>query len=437
MGRQVVEDSSDLGSLSDVQWHQLEDAASRFEEALKRDPSARLAAYLPRPTDLLRGLILQELIKVDLEFRWKSRQQMLLESYRENFAELGPAEGLPVKLIFEEYLIRHLFGDKPALASYRERFPRQYPELEREVGRQARAAAPEARSVAAPAVSKPARKVVQGPPAVTYPGGGGGLIREAVTLNIAGGLVLIRKLGTGPFGEVWRAQGAGDFSCAVKFLLRSPNPDDEKHELQVLKKLGGLRHSFLLTTYSRWFWEDWLCIVMELADRSLWDRFQECRKQQALEGVPKVELLRNIREAAEALDFLHRNGARHGDIKPQNLLLLGEHVKLADHGLSWRVENQDPNRTIAGLPPYLAPEAIFGDFRPQSDQFSLAASYAELRHGRRPFRGILRNQPDLKGLPEKEQQALCKALDPEPGKRFPSCQVFAQALTNAALVGIV
>src|SRR5205807_2630086 len=106
--------------------------------------------------------------------------------------------------------------------------------------------------------------------------------------------------------------------------------------------------------------------------------FKEC---QAQGGIPLPELFRYFWEAAEALDFLHRNKVLHRDIKPDNLLLVAGHVKVADFGL---IRLQEVDQTsfasvVCGTPSYMAPEVWDSKPSERSDLYSLAVSYAELR----------------------------------------------------------
>ena len=74
-----------------------------------------------------------------------------------------------------------------------------------------------------------------------------------------------------------------------------------------------------------------MVVITELADMSLSDRFNQCVKS-GLKGIPRVELMEYLREAAEALDYLgedHR--LQHLDVKPENLLLVSNHIKVADY----------------------------------------------------------------------------------------------------------
>ena len=117
---------SNLGHLKTDQWEFLQDCADRFENAWQKSATVDLAQFLPPPGHPLRLVTLQELIKTDLEIRWRRGQVLGLEYYLEKYPELGPPQDLPPQLIFEEYRIRHLHGDKPDLQHYHKRFPAQF-----------------------------------------------------------------------------------------------------------------------------------------------------------------------------------------------------------------------------------------------------------------------------------------------------------------------
>jgi hypothetical protein len=87
----------------------------------------------------------------------------------------------------------------------------------------------------------------------------------------------------------------------------------------------------------------------------------------------------------------------------------------------------------------MAPEVWHQRVSKHSDQYSLAATYAEMRMGRRAFAGRtpieiaeahLRGEPDLAPLPYAEQVVLRKALAKQPDKRYRSCADFARALAE-------
>jgi formylglycine-generating enzyme required for sulfatase activity len=118
---------------------------------------------------------------------------------------------------------------------------------------------------------------------------------------------------------------------------------------------------------------------------------------------------------------------------------VGGSVKVADFGLAKLLEHSRATATGAMTPAYAAPEFLNKEVSAHSDQYSLAASYCQLRGGRLPFTGDtsqiltghLLHPPDLTMLPEAERPAVAKALAKKPEDRWPSCRAFAQAVAVA------
>jgi serine/threonine protein kinase len=263
------------------------------------------------------------------------------------------------------------------------------------------------------------------------------------------GYRLIERLGGGGFGEVWKCEAPGGLFKAIKFVygdLAAAGEDDQRatQELKALSRVKTVRHPYVLSLERYDIIDGQLLIVMELADRNLWDRFKECRAQ-GLPGIPRPELLGYVEETAEALDLM--NGEyqlQHLDIKPQNLFLVHNHVKVADFGLVKALEGMQASVTGGVTPVYAAPETFDGWVSRFCDQYSLAIVYQELLTGQRPFVGNnvrhlivqhLQSPPNVSSLPAAEQPIIARALAKTPDERFPTCLDLVRALREAATVG--
>src|SRR5438046_2814524 len=107
---------------------ELEATLDRFERAWQRGAPPLLVDYLTAEfvAQATRLKLLKELIKLDLEFRWRSPQhidRLLLEQYLLHHPELRQAGKLPLDLITEEYRVRQRWGDRPDHQAYLQRFP--------------------------------------------------------------------------------------------------------------------------------------------------------------------------------------------------------------------------------------------------------------------------------------------------------------------------
>lgn len=264
--------------------------------------------------------------------------------------------------------------------------------------------------------------------------------------EILRGYFLESRLGRGGFGEVWRASAPGGIAVAIKFValerrVRAP-------ELRALEVIKGIRHPNLLSIFGAHQQDGYLLILMELADRTLLDRLREVEGQGYV-GIPIDELLEYTAEAAKGLDYLHQprtpadggppRSIQHRDIKPQNLLLSGGSVKVGDFGLVRFLENNLASHTGSMTTAYAAPEFFQQQTSNQSDQYSLAVSYCQLRSGRLPFTGSpvelmvghREKEPDLSMLPPSERPVVRRALAKSPDERWPSCGAFAKELRRA------
>ena len=253
-------------------------------------------------------------------------------------------------------------------------------------------------------------------------------IREADEEPIPG-YRLIKPLGSGGFGEVWQCEAPGKILKAIKFVFgnldASATGDGRaRQEFHALQRVKEVRHPFVLSIERIDILDGEVAIVMELAENSLYDVLQELR-QTGLPGIPRDRLLRYMADTADGLDFLgETHNLMHLDVKPRNLFLVGDHVKVADFGLTKHLERSSSSGIMAGISPqYAAPETFASRITKFSDQYSLAIVYHELLTGRRPFTGKtirelalqhMNLDPDLSGLPERDRRIVALRVSERP-----------------------
>jgi serine/threonine protein kinase len=166
------------------------------------------------------------------------------------------------------------------------------------------------------------------------------------------------------------------------------------------------------------------------------------------ERLKLVTVLNYVQQLANAIEYIHKQGLVHQDIKPENILLgRNSKVWLSDFGITIvvREASSQSTQSFTGTLSYMAPERIQGKPCAASDQYALGVVVYEWLTGKRPFQGspeqVMRQHiharppfinaafPDIS--PEIERVVL-KSLAKDPRDRFPSIQDFAVALTQAA-----
>ena len=273
-------------------------------------------------------------------------------------------------------------------------------------------------------------------------------IREANAEPITG-YRLIEPLGSGGFGEVWKCEAPGGIYKAIKFVYGNLNSLDQdciraEQELRALQRIKEVRHPFICSLDRIESVDGELVIVMELAERTLHDVFVECQNAGMI-GIGKDDLMRYLRDAAEALDYMNeKHGLQHLDVKPKNLFIIGDRIKVADFGLVKNLERSGSGILGGVTPLYAPPETFQGKISPYSDQYSLAIVYQEMLTGHRPFsaknirllaQAHLTEEPDLRSLPELERPVIGRALSKDPLKRYSSCMAMMGALYKAHVPG--
>src|SRR5262249_6593466 len=232
----------------------------------------------------------------------------------------------------------------------------------------------------------------------------------------------------------------GGICVAVKVIYRPVGSDADQHEKKAIDRIKNLSHPFLLSTHAYWIEDGRLHIAMELADGTTRDRLKACLAR-GLMGIPPEELLRLIKQAAEALDYVHGEGLFHRDIKPDNILIKKGFAKIGDFSLVRQQDTLSLEDASAGTLAYMGPECYRGNVARQSDQYSLAITYFELRTNRRPYptrtgwyeamMDAVEGVPDLTPLEGAEVEVLNKALAKNTAERYATCLDFVEALEKA------
>ncbi|MEI6448159.1 MAG: protein kinase, partial [Actinomycetes bacterium] len=162
--------------------------------------------------------------------------------------------------------------------------------------------------------------------------------------------------------------------------------------------------------------------------------------------LPADEVARITADAAEGLDYAHRNGVIHRDVKPGNLLVASSgRVKLADFGIAKATEQSSVTQvgSVLGTAAYLAPEQARGeDADPRCDIYALGVVAYQLTSGRLPYEATSLSELALKqqqenpprldeldpAVPTWFADAVASALSLDPALRPQEAGIFAAIL---------
>ncbi|MBN1381954.1 MAG: HDOD domain-containing protein [Deltaproteobacteria bacterium] len=217
------------------------------------------------------------------------------------------------------------------------------------------------------------------------------VIKSADPVNTVGRYEIIRELGRGSMGIVYLAMDPLiNREVAVKTLRYKDADQKEITESRTrffseAKAIGKLSHPNIVNVYDVGEHKGSAYIAMEYLDGT--DLIPYCEKDNLL---PSPDIIRVISSVAAALDYAHKHGVVHRDVKPGNIRILKNgDIKVIDFGIARVAE---PSKThsvsIVGSPSYMSPEQINGQpLDGRSDLFSLGVIFYELLTGEKPFKG--------------------------------------------------
>jgi len=215
---------------------------------------------------------------------------------------------------------------------------------------------------------------------------------ERLAAVLAGRYTVTRKLGEGGMATVYLADDHKHRrQVAIKVLrpdlAAALGPDRFLREIEIAARLT---HPNILPLFDSGQADDLLYYVMPyVAGESLRDLLART------ERLPVADVLRIVREIADALSYAHEQGVVHRDIKPDNVLLFGRHALVTDFGVAKAVSDATGAQQLTttgvalGTPRYMSPEQIAADpvIDGRSDLYSLGVLAYELLAGRPPFHG--------------------------------------------------
>ncbi|MCE5292501.1 MAG: serine/threonine-protein kinase PknD [Nocardiaceae bacterium] len=266
------------------------------------------------------------------------------------------------------------------------------------------------------------------------------------------GYSIVRLLGRGGMGAVYVAKHPQlPRLVALKVLHRGLTENDyirKRFELEA-EHAARLDHPNIVAVYDRGRVDDQLWIAMKYVEGS------DAADQLTFGPFPVGRAVHILTETASALDYAHRCGILHRDVKPANILLAPgapgqvERVMLADFGIAKAIDESTSLTQTGSLVAtlrYASPEQLEGlPLDGRADVYSLACTFYHLLTGYPPYRGessaaIIQghlNQPiptisDLcPGLPPQLDAVMARGLAKNREHRYPTCEALANAVREA------
>ena len=262
---------------------------------------------------------------------------------------------------------------------------------------------------------------------------------------------VLQEVGRGGMAAVYKAHDTVlERDVAIKLIAPhlAWEPKFVDRFLEEARVVARLKHPNIVTIYDFGRYEDRPFLVMEFIEG---EQLSDLVHRHG--ALPPAQVAALVTQVASALDYAHRHGMIHRDIKPQNILLGPDgHATLTDFGLAKVLESTQLTQTgaIMGTPAYMSPEQVKGvTLTHATDIYSLGVVAYEMLTGQTPFQAdtsvvVLYNHvntppPPMRDAgrlaPRELEGVVVKALAKEPGQRYATAGEFAQVLQAAVVKG--
>ena len=272
-----------------------------------------------------------------------------------------------------------------------------------------------------------------------------------MSLKKLGRYELVRVLGKGAMGIVYEGRDPNlDRRVAIKTVkvenLSEEAATEYEHRFRTeARSAARLQHPNIVSVYDSDRDGDIAYLVMEYIQGDDLKHHLDRGARYTLE-----QSLKMIRDLLSALDYAHKQGIVHRDVKPANLLIEpGGRVKLTDFGVARIQDSGEATRTqgsMVGTLKYMAPEQVQGQkIDSRADLFSVGVVLYQLLTDKRPFDGdndfsiihqIIGHHPPPPStindkLPTALDAVVARALAKNREERFATARDFASALQSA------
>lgn len=196
-------------------------------------------------------------------------------------------------------------------------------------------------------------------------------------------------LGKGSFSKVYKAINTeNNEMCAIK-VINIEYLDRYKNrivaELNIIKKLN---HENVLKFKEIIKCKNNICMICELCDTTLSKIMDNSMTEKEIHNI--------FFQIMDGIKYLYDNKIFHRDIKPDNILMKNDKIKIADFGFAKEIDKTDVlSNTLCGTPVYMAPEIILGEaYNTKSDIWSLGVILYQLMYKKHPY-GEIKNYLSL------------------------------------------